>query len=154
MQNIEITVETNGDKPKSVTVAEDATVEQLLKAAGADIGGPDEQIILRVEDRDISCRPSHRLREHGIGHGHRLHWRPREVVIIVNTRPKPWEKPEISYEQVVVLAFGAYSSDLNVVYTVNYKKGPVGERDGSLVKGESVKVKKDMIFNVSQTNKS
>lgn len=78
----------------------------------------------------------------------------KEVTIIVNTREKTWNKKEISYEEVIVLAFGSYSNDENVVYTVTYSKGPDSHHEGSLVKGGSVKVKDGMIFNVTQTNKS
>lgn len=78
----------------------------------------------------------------------------KEVKIIVNTREKTWNKKEISYEEVVTLAFGNPSNDENVVYTVTYSKGPDSHKEGSLVKGDSVKVKDGMIFNVTQTNKS
>lgn len=78
----------------------------------------------------------------------------KEVTIIVNTREKIWNKKEISYEEVIVLAFDSYSNDENVVYTVTYSKGPDSHHEGSLVKGGSVKVKDGMIFNVTQTNKS
>ena len=78
----------------------------------------------------------------------------KEVTIIVNTREKTWNKKEISYEEVIVLAFGSYSNDENVVYTVTYSKGPDSHHEGSLVKGGIVKVKDGMIFNVTQTNKS
>jgi len=78
----------------------------------------------------------------------------KEVTIIVNTREKTWNKKEISYEEVITLAFGSYSNDENVVYTVTYSKGHDSHHEGSLVKGDSVKVKDGMIFNVTQTNKS
>jgi len=79
----------------------------------------------------------------------------KKVSIIVNTRPHDWDKKEeISFEEVVTLAFGSYSEDPNVVYTVTYKRGEDRKKEGSLVKGESVKVKNGMIFNVTQTNKS
>ena len=78
----------------------------------------------------------------------------KEFTIIVNTREKEWDKKEISYSEVVVLAFGSYSDDPNVVYTVTYSKAEKPKHEGSLVKGEGVKVKNGMIFNVSQTNKS
>lgn len=77
-----------------------------------------------------------------------------EVTIIVNTREKKWDKKEISYREVIELAFGSYSDDENVVYTVTYSKGQDSHKEGSLVKGGSVKVKDGMIFNVFQTNKS
>jgi hypothetical protein len=82
-------------------------------------------------------------------HGH-----TKEFTIIVNTREKTWDKKEISFEEVVILAFGSYSNDENVVYTVTYFRGEKSHHEGSLVKGQSVSVKDEMIFNVSQSNKS
>ena len=81
------------------------------------------------------------------------HGQDKEYVIYVNTREKIWREKKISYEQVVVLAFGVYSNDPNVIYTVTFSKGE-GKHEGSLVKGEDAKVKEGMIFNVTQTNKS
>ena len=78
----------------------------------------------------------------------------KKIIIIVNTRKKEWGEKKISYEQVVVLAFDSYSNDENIVYTVTFSKGPKPYNEGSLVKGDSVKVKEGMIFNVTQTNKS
>jgi hypothetical protein len=77
----------------------------------------------------------------------------KEFKIIVNAREKIWNDKHISYEQVITLAFGSYSEDENVVYTITYMKGE-DKKEGSLVKGEIVKVKDGMIFNVTQTNKS
>lgn len=77
-----------------------------------------------------------------------------EVKIIVNTREKEWGEKTISYEQVVVLAFGSYSAEEGVVYTVEYSKGPKENSEGSLVKGQAVEVKEGMIFNVKHTNRS
>lgn len=77
------------------------------------------------------------------------------VTIIVNAAPHEWDKKDnISFEEVVTLAFGSYSDDPNVVYTVTYSRGEDHKKEGSLVKGENVKVKDGMIFNVTQTNKS
>ncbi len=87
-------------------------------------------------------------------HENQNHGEDRKVKIIVNTREKIWNKESISYEEVVILAFGSYSSDPNTVYTVTYSKGQSPHKEGSLVKGDSVKVKDGMIFNVTQTNKS
>jgi hypothetical protein len=80
--------------------------------------------------------------------------KPKSVTIIVNTREKKWDQGDISYEEVIILAFGAYSIDENVVYTVTYSKGHDPKREGSLVKGNRVKVQNGMTFNVTQTNKS
>jgi hypothetical protein len=74
--------------------------------------------------------------------------------IRVNTRPKEWEKDTISFQEVVILAFGTYSEDPNIRYTVEYSHGPDGHREGSLTKGQSVPLKRGMIFDVTESNKS
>jgi len=74
------------------------------------------------------------------------------VVIIVNGREKEWSEKEISFKQIVELAFGVYEDNDQIVYTVTYK-GP-GNQEGTMVVGDIVKVKKGMIFNVTRTDKS
>jgi len=78
----------------------------------------------------------------------------KEFTIIVNAREKVWTKKEISYQEVVELAFGSYSDDPMIVYSITFAKGDKSHKQGSMVKGDSVKVKNGMIFNVTQTNKS
>ena len=78
----------------------------------------------------------------------------KEITIIVNARKKEWNQRTISYEQVVVLAFGSYSPDPNVVYTVTFSNSQHLPHEGSLVKGKTARVSEGMIFNVTQTNKS
>lgn len=74
--------------------------------------------------------------------------------IIVNGREKEFTGKEISFEQVIVLAFGAVSPNPNISYTVTYKRGEGNKPEGSLVACESVKVKEGMIFNATATDKS
>lgn len=76
------------------------------------------------------------------------------IEIIVNGRAKQWSKKLISFEEVVVLAFGSYNNNPNVCYTVTYSKGHHSKPEGSMVKGQEVKVKRKMIFNVTATDKS
>ncbi len=78
----------------------------------------------------------------------------KQTTIIVNTREKVWNEKEISYQQVVELAFGSYSDDPNIVYEITFSKGDDSRHEGTLVKGDSVKVKKGMIFNVTKSDKS
>lgn len=78
----------------------------------------------------------------------------KEYAIVVNSRNKVWTEKLISYEQVVVLAFGEISKDKNVIYTVTFTKGANDRPNGTLVKGDSVNVKNEMKFNVTQTNRS
>lgn len=75
----------------------------------------------------------------------------KEFPIIVNTREKKWLDEQISYEQVVAIAYPSATNDSNIVYTVDYKKG---HEEGSLTAGQKVEVKNGMVFNVTSTNKS
>jgi len=78
----------------------------------------------------------------------------KESTIIVNTREKKFLGREISFDQVVQLAFGSVSSEPNIVYTVTYKRGEGNKPEGDMERGDTVKVKDGMIFNVTQTDKS
>ncbi|GAA4924608.1 multiubiquitin domain-containing protein [Mucilaginibacter defluvii] len=80
--------------------------------------------------------------------------KPFSVVILVNTRRKPWAKRTVTFEEVVILAFGSYDPNPQKVYTVNYSGGPEPKPEGSMVKGSVVLVKDKMNFDVSATNQS
>jgi len=81
-------------------------------------------------------------------HGHGGH---KEVTIIVNGREKKVPKEEISFAEVVELA--NLPSDPNTIFTVTYRRAE-GNKEGTLVEGETVKVKEGTILNVTPTNKS
>ena len=87
-------------------------------------------------------------------HDNKEHGQEKETTIIVNGREKTWSEKEISFAQVVTLAFGTYVENGTTEYTVTYKRGQGSKPEGSMVKGESVKVKDKMIFNVTATDKS
>lgn len=78
----------------------------------------------------------------------------KKFTLIVNTREKHWDTKTISYKEVVILAFGAYSDDPNTTYTIDYSRGPKENPEGSLTKGQSVELKSGMVFNVTETHKS
>ena len=88
------------------------------------------------------------------GHDDNGHDHDKETTIIVNGREKTWNEKEISFAQVVTLAFGTYVENGTTEYTATYKRGHGNKPEGSLVKGEIVKVKDKMIFNVTATDKS
>lgn len=79
----------------------------------------------------------------------------KELIIIVNGVKKQVEKKEISFEDVILLAFGTFDLAETVAYTVtySYKKGHHNDK-GILVKGDSVKLKEGMVFNVTRTTRS
>jgi len=78
----------------------------------------------------------------------------KDVTIIVNGRPRVVEKTELSFEEVVRLAFPNANFGPDFEYTVTYSKGPDPKKEGTLTAGQPIKVKEGMIFNVTETNKS
>ncbi|MFK7060262.1 multiubiquitin domain-containing protein [Flavobacterium oreochromis] len=77
-----------------------------------------------------------------------------EVTIIVSGQPKKWTKPKISFEEVIILAYGTYSNSPTMVYTVAYEDGPKQNPEGSMIKDTVVFVKNKMIFHATATDKS
>lgn len=77
-----------------------------------------------------------------------------KFTVIVNAQEKEWDKPTISFEQVIVLAFGAYDPNPNKGYTVTYCRGHEPKPEGTMVKNSVVRVKNKMLFNVTATDKS
>jgi hypothetical protein len=74
------------------------------------------------------------------------------VTIYVNTDPFPWDRPKISYDEVVKLAFpnGPFGGDVR--YSVMWTK-PDGQ-EGALRIGQSVMVVNEMTFDVRNADKS
>ena len=77
-----------------------------------------------------------------------------KVELIVNLREKLWTEKTITFEQVVVLAYGSYDNNQGKIYTITYDRGPHENPEGSMVEGSRVFVKNKMIFNVKQADKS
>jgi hypothetical protein len=78
----------------------------------------------------------------------------KEITIIVNGRKKVVKKKELSFDELVALAFNPVPTGPNVLFTITYEGGPKVNPEGTLVKGQIVKIKDGMIFNVIQTDKS
>jgi hypothetical protein len=75
-----------------------------------------------------------------------------DVTIFVNTEPFPWDRPKITYDEVVKLAFpnGPFGGD--VKYAVMWTK-PDGQ-EGALRVGQRVAVVNEMSFDVRNADKS
>lgn len=81
--------------------------------------------------------------------------REKSITIIVNGREKTVTKGELTFDEVVKLAFDNPPYGDNTLFTITYRKGGNEHRpEGHLVEGEAVKVKKGTIFNVTATDKS
>lgn len=77
----------------------------------------------------------------------------KNTLIIVNGREQTHQGKMITYKEVVIYAFNSYIEDGNTSYTVIYTDKHE-KKEGTMVLGDSVKAKKEMIFNVTRTNKS
>ena len=75
----------------------------------------------------------------------------KTVTIYVNGRPKQVDKTELTFDQIVALAFSPVPQ--GAMFTVTYSKAE-GNKEGSLFPGDSIKVKEGMIFNVTETSQS
>lgn len=78
------------------------------------------------------------------------------VPVTVNGRSVTLERPEVSFEYLVRVAFpGAdTASPSSRALTVTYRHGPPARPEGSLVSREKVQVKNGEIFSVTATDKS
>lgn len=77
-----------------------------------------------------------------------------EVTIIVNARPKIVIEEDISFTEIVALAFETPPTGENVTFTIAYRNGPLENQEGCLSEGRYVRVREGMIFNVTATDKS
>ena len=77
-----------------------------------------------------------------------------KIQIIVNGRKKTVSTLELSYEQVVVLAFDPPPSGPNIEITVSFRNGAGRPPEGTLSPGKSVKIHSGTIFVVKSTDKS
>jgi hypothetical protein len=74
--------------------------------------------------------------------------------IIVNLERKEERKKQLTFWDVVALAFPNPPIGPNMVYTVTYRKAAGPMHQGSLVDGGTVEIKDGTIFSVTQTDKS
>ena len=79
----------------------------------------------------------------------------KTITIIVNAEEKVVDKKdELTFNEVVDLAFDPPPVGDQILYTISYYRGHGSKPEGHLLEGESVKVKDGMVFNVKYTDKS
>ncbi|MEK0448351.1 MAG: hypothetical protein RL088_619 [Verrucomicrobiota bacterium] len=104
---------------------------------------PNDQPVGDDERIEFQDGPVFTCREQDGGHG---------IKIIVNGREKTVQAKQISYAELVALAFGAPQPD--TIYTITYKHGPPTNPEGHMVGGDVVKLQCGMVFNVTDSGKS
>ena len=93
----------------------------------------------------MSITETQRPEGHSHEHDH------KEITIIVNGRPKKVAEGDLSFSEIVALAFTPVPP--NALFTVTYSRGD-NNKSGSLQPGQTVKIKDGMIFNVTETGQS
>lgn len=74
--------------------------------------------------------------------------------IIVNGRPRTVTGAQVTFEQLVQLAFPGSQPEQNVAYSITYRKAASDPHQGDLGAGGVVQIKNGTIFNVTQTVQS
>lgn len=78
----------------------------------------------------------------------------KDFTIVVNGRQKVVTARELSFAELIALAFDNPPTGQNILFTVTYRRGEGDKPEGSLLEGASVRIKEGMIFNVTATDKS
>jgi hypothetical protein len=79
----------------------------------------------------------------------------KTVTIIINGRPKTVpKKEELTFDEIVALAFENPQTGDGIQHTIQYSRGHGNKPSGTLVECQSVKVKEGMEFDVTSTNRS
>ena len=84
----------------------------------------------------------------------KIYSKQSELEIIINGKTKKVSSSELSFSELVELAFPNQATNPNTAHTITYKRGCDCSPEGSLVKGESVCIKDGGVFNVTATDKS
>jgi len=79
---------------------------------------------------------------------------PKAVMIVVNGQEHEFPKTDITYGEVVAVAFPNPPTGPYIEISVTYRRGHGQKPEGTLIPGGEVKVKDGMIFNVTATDKS
>lgn len=87
-------------------------------------------------------------------HPNEGHGENKEFTVVVNGRQKTVTTKELTFDQVVALAFDNPPTGPNIVFTITYRRAHENKPEGTLVGGGTVKVKDGMVFNVTATDKS
>jgi Multiubiquitin len=77
----------------------------------------------------------------------------RKFTIHVNSRERKVDTDELTYDQVVALAFNPVPTGPDVYFAVTYRDA-AGDKSGTLDEGQSVKIKDGTVFDVVRANRS
>jgi hypothetical protein len=76
------------------------------------------------------------------------HW------IVVNGDRRTIHGERVTFDEIVKIAYPVAPPGTDVQFTVQYTRGPETKPTGTLIEGQSVKVRNGMEFDVTSTNRS
>jgi len=80
--------------------------------------------------------------------------RKKKITIVVNGDPHEEEKGEMTYDEIVTIAFPDFPQHPERNYSVKYIHGPAHKPEGILAPGGKVHIKDGMEFTVTPTGQS
>lgn len=107
-----------------------------------EVQGDHEDALVRDDDKVIHLKEDEHFHS----------GKPIGTKIFVNTEPVIWDHREISYDQLVKLAFPSGPTGVNVLYSITWTKPDWQE--GTLPPGEKMPVVEGIKFDVRNTDKS
>ena len=80
----------------------------------------------------------------------------KTFTIIINGRPTPVprERDELSFDELVDLAFADPARGPQIVFTITFREGGGRIQEGELDEGQRLKVRDGTIINVTRTDQS
>ena len=76
------------------------------------------------------------------------------VPVVVNGRRQSLAVPEVSFEDLVGIAYPDVAAISNSMFTVTYRRGPLDRPEGSLAPTQRLRAVHGVVFNVTAPNKS
>jgi len=107
-----------------------------------EVSGDDEDELIPRDAINIHLKPDEHF------------YSQKVFTIAVNAQKKEVAETKLSFDEVVKLAYPIPPDGQNIMFTIKYRKGPKENPKGSLLEGETVRIKNGMIFDVTPTDRS
>ena len=139
-------------KPHEVT--EPVTADRLYTIGKVREGYDLYREVFGDEEDQLIRRGEERIHLHPNEHFYSTEHHEKGHKIVVNTVEFIEPHRRLSFEQIVKIAFPTLPAGDTMAFAVTYEDGPRHKPEGTLVAGQSVKIRNGMIFDVTANNRS